>query len=326
MLYISFNEHDIRALSKGGLWNRTLFDRLGTLLTKSNDEEKSAADKNDSTENKTMATNVVLNYLDSCTEAERRAIIAKYCSSSESDERERGHDNRTEGTGKSIDVETTSSVLVDIANIYDCNPTAPPLIHETRNNVCATKTQDGDDIFQNNTITTEQNINPTPQDFDCTYFERQPNTPAQNIDLFNEKPTQNADLFAHPQSAAPPSRYTAPAKTKKTNRNTSPCPIRTSSNAYTVAREPTVRRAKLKAKERITKVITDGRKPRKQPTQTTRIAADISNSKHHNIQIAEPHSLPSHTLRAERAADGTNLQQTEAYCHVGRQGPPTYDE
>ncbi|CAB0029843.1 unnamed protein product, partial [Trichogramma brassicae] len=98
---------------------------------------------------------------------------------------------------------------------------------------------------------------------------------------------------------------------KKTNRNVSPPPVRTNSNTHIVEKEPSIRRAKLKAKEKIAKIITDGRRSRKQTTQITREqAAGISKSKHHDRQVTQPYSLTPHTAH-EHAADDINLQQTQ---------------
>ncbi|CAB0028635.1 unnamed protein product, partial [Trichogramma brassicae] len=62
--------------------------------------------------------------------------------------------------------------------------------------------------------TDEQNITPTPQDFDCTYFERQPNTPAQISISSRETYTKRRSICPSTHSAAPPSMFLNRARVK----------------------------------------------------------------------------------------------------------------
>ncbi|KAL7297454.1 hypothetical protein TKK_0009824 [Trichogramma kaykai] len=163
-------------------------------------------EENSSTGEGIMEIDVVLKYLDSCTSAERHAIIAKYISSSESDESEHPRDDRTDGVGKSIYTAPTDSNLVDLSNPHISSDMGPP-IYETHTNTSNAQTTAHNAIPQGSASTSNaqttthnaipqgsastsaQNINFTPQNFDCSYFEQRQNT--QGYPLANKQITQN---------------------------------------------------------------------------------------------------------------------------------------
>ncbi|KAL7289528.1 hypothetical protein TKK_0016503 [Trichogramma kaykai] len=96
-------------------------------------------EENSSTGEGIVEIDVILKYLDSCSSAERHAIIAKYISSLESDESEHPRDDRKDGVGKSIDTAPTDSNLVDLSNPHTSSDMGPPT-YETHTNTSNAQT------------------------------------------------------------------------------------------------------------------------------------------------------------------------------------------